>query len=69
MKKNVPPEVSAWFREIGRKSGRKILAERGPEYFSRIAKMRKTFGRQKKVDEKEEIQAGQDKNQTVQEVS
>ena len=49
MSKNIPIEVSNYFKKIGSKSGKKLLAERGPEYFSRISKMRKTFGRQKKV--------------------
>jgi hypothetical protein len=46
--KNIPPEVSEYFRKLGEKSGKKLLAERGPEYFSRISKLRKTFGRQNK---------------------
>jgi hypothetical protein len=50
MNKNVPPEVSAFFREIGRKNGKKLLEERGPEYFRKIQSMRKTHGRQKKVE-------------------
>lgn len=49
MKTNVDPAVSAYFRKIGSNSGKKLLAERGPEYFSKISKMRKSFGRQKKV--------------------
>ncbi len=43
---NVPPEVSTYFREIGRKSGKKLMEERGSEYFSKISKLRKTHGRQ-----------------------
>ena len=46
-KKNLPPEVYEFFRGIGEKSGKKILKERGPEYFSKISKMRKVHGRQK----------------------
>lgn len=49
MKKYVDPKVSEYFRKIGSKSGKKLLAERGPEYFSRISKMRKVHGRQKKT--------------------
>jgi hypothetical protein len=54
MNKNIPPEVSDYFRKIGSKSGKKLLAERGPEYFSRISKMRRRFGRQKAVSPVEE---------------
>lgn len=53
MSKDVPAEVSAYFRQIGKKSGQKINKEiasglRDKDYFSKISKMRKTFGRQKK---------------------
>lgn len=46
--KNVPPEVSAFFAELGRKNGKKLMEERGSDYFSKIASMRKTHGRQGK---------------------
>ena len=42
----VPLEVSNYFSSLGRKSGKKLLKERGPEYFSKISKMRKTHGRE-----------------------
>lgn len=51
MNKDVSPEISEYFRKLGRKSGKKLMAERGSEYFSKISKLRKTFGRQKKVPE------------------
>lgn len=50
-KRKVPPEVSAFFAEIGRENGKKLMEKHGPEYFSRIAGMRKTHGRQKKKEE------------------
>ncbi len=50
-KKNLPPAVQEWYAEIGRKNGKKLMEERGPEYFSRIASMRKKHGRQKPVEE------------------
>ena len=46
-KENVPPEVSKYFAKLGKKSGKKLFNERGPEYFSMISKKRKTHGRQK----------------------
>lgn len=56
-KRKVPSEVSAFFAEIGRKNGKKLMEERGSEYFKNISKMRKRFGRRKKVEEtpKEEL--------------
>lgn len=45
MNKNLPPEVLKFFQEIGHKSGSKLRDERGPEYFSKISKMRKNPGR------------------------
>ena len=47
--KPISDEVRAFFSKIGRKSGEKLRDERGSSYFSKISKMRKTFGRQKKV--------------------
>lgn len=46
-KKTLSPEVKAFFAEIGRKNGKALYAKHGPEYFKRIAAMRKTHGRQK----------------------
>jgi hypothetical protein len=53
-KQGVPTEVSNYFKKIGSKSGKKLLAERGPEYFSKISRMRHSFSRQKKVTSSEE---------------
>lgn len=47
-KRNISPEVRAYFQEIGRKRGNALKEKHGSAYFSRIAKMRKTYGRQKK---------------------
>lgn len=66
--KNVPPEVSAFFREIGVRNGKKLFEDRGSEYFSKISKMRKTFGRQvKPVNEEKEVQTqtGESQNPEV----
>ena len=52
--KNTPPEVSAFFHDIGKRNGKKLFEERGSKYFSNISKMRKTFGRQKKNENQEE---------------
>ena len=68
MNKNVPAEVSEYFRKIGKKSGKKLLEERGKEYFSKISKMRKTFGRQKKNVEDKQEEVGDGGNQEVPEV-
>lgn len=51
---NISEEVHNYFSEIGKKSGNKIKQEveagvRPKDYFSKISKMRKTFGRQKKI--------------------
>lgn len=56
---DVPPEVSAYFKKIGQKSGQKIRDEvksgkRDPNYFSKISKMRKQYGRKAKVKTSEE---------------
>lgn len=51
MKKPVSPEVSAYFREIGRKRGLALKEKGGSEYFRKIASMRKTHGRQKKSED------------------
>lgn len=53
MKKNVPAEVSAFFSPIGKANGKKLFQDRGSEYFSKISRMRKTFGRQKKDSSEE----------------
>lgn len=47
-KKPIPNEVRTFFAEIGRKNGKKLFEERGSEYFSKIAGMRKLHGRQRK---------------------
>lgn len=48
-KEPIHDEVRKYFQKIGRISGRKLFKERGSKYFSRISKMRKTHGRQKKT--------------------
>lgn len=45
------PELREYYRELGKKRGKKLFEERGPEYFRKIAAMRKTHGRQKKKEE------------------
>lgn len=53
-KLDLNPEVRAFFAEIGRKNGKALYAKHGPEYFRRIAAMRKTHGRQKPKEEVKE---------------
>jgi len=51
-KKEVPESVREYFAAIGKKNGDKLFKERGSEYFSRIAAMRKNpFGKPRKVVE------------------
>jgi len=48
-KKELPEEVRAFFAAIGKKNGKKLMEERGPEYFRKIASMRKRpFGKERK---------------------
>jgi len=49
MNKNISPEVRKYFQEIGRKRGLALKEKYGSDYFKKIAAMRKTHGRQKKV--------------------
>lgn len=50
MKKEIPEEVRQFFADMGRKSGNKLLKERGPEYFRALAaKRKKPFGRDRKI--------------------
>lgn len=55
-KAGVPAEVSAYFTELGRKSGQKLREERGSEYFKKISAMRKNpWGRKSgKIDDNAE---------------
>lgn len=46
-KRPVPPEVSEFFAEIGRKNGKALFEKRGSEYFKQLAARRKIHGRQK----------------------
>ncbi len=41
MNKAVTPELSKYFSELGKKGGRKLLEERGREYFVNIRKLHK----------------------------
>ena len=50
-KRNISPEVRAFFAEIGRQNGKKLFKERGSEYFRNLAAKRKTHGRQKPKEE------------------
>ncbi len=47
--KAIDPKVRAYFQEIGRKRGNDLKQKHGSAYFKKIAAMRKTHGRQKKV--------------------
>jgi hypothetical protein len=47
-KKELPDEVREFFADIGRRNGKKLYEQHGPEYFSKIASMRKNPGRKKK---------------------
>ena len=41
----MPDEVRKYFAEMGRRSGNKLMKERGSQYFRNIASKRKRFGR------------------------
>lgn len=56
MNNKIPDEVHEYFSNIGKKSGNKLKEEiasgiRDKDYFSKISKMRKSFGRQKSPTE------------------
>lgn len=40
----ITEEMKKFFKENGKKGGKKLLAQRGPEYFKRISAMRKVKG-------------------------
>ena len=46
----MPDEVRKYFAEMGRRSGNKLMRERGSQYFRDIASKRKRFGRLPKKD-------------------
>ena len=52
-KMKLTPEVREFFAEIGRRNGEKLMQERGSEYFSKISKMRKRYGRLSKKEKRE----------------
>lgn len=41
---DLPEDVRKFFVEKGKKGGNKLLQDRGPEYFKKIAAMRKKKG-------------------------
>lgn len=53
-KRRLTPEVREYFREIGRERGNSLKEKHGSAYFSKIAGMRKRFGR--KPMEKNSVQ-------------
>lgn len=46
-KRQLPPEVRAYFQQIGSRNGKKLYKERGSQYFRDIAAKRKRHGAQK----------------------
>lgn len=56
-KKQLSPEVKAFFSEIGHRNGTKLMQERGPEYFREIRKKRKTYPKLKKTEETEQSES------------
>lgn len=51
-------EVRAYFAEIGRRNGLKLKEKYGSDYFKKISRMRKRYGRlsKKELREREELQ-------------
>lgn len=49
-KSNVTPEVSKYFSELGKKGGKKLLEQRGREYFVNLRKLSKGRKKVKEVN-------------------
>lgn len=52
-KMKLTPEVRAYFAEIGRRNGLKLREKYGSDYFKKISRMRKRFGRLSKKELRE----------------
>jgi hypothetical protein len=57
-KKNLSPEVRAFFAEIGHRNGTKLKQERGSEYFRAIRAQRKNYPKQNREKDSQEALDG-----------